>query len=104
MVKDGKGNGSLPDPPCTDEGDRLKLVGERDDLVDQGVTAEKGLRCRGRRFSEKIAMKILDCSPCCTHFHKPRLSLGRVSNASSKSISDILGIVRCLLIDPDAYA
>ena len=51
VVENGTSNGCLSDPPCTDQGNRLEVFCNFDDLLDQLLTSKKTLWRRGRRFT-----------------------------------------------------
>ena len=44
VVEDSQGDGSLPDPACTNEGNWYKLLSEVDDLLDQLVASKASSR------------------------------------------------------------
>jgi hypothetical protein len=48
IVEDGEGDRGFPDPPCTDEGDRVEVSSITDDIVDELVTAKTGTWGWGR--------------------------------------------------------
>ena len=52
VVKDGQGNGGLPDPASTNESNRGEVLSEIAYLPDQLVASEEGSWRRWRGFSE----------------------------------------------------
>ena len=56
VVEDFESNGCLPDPPCTDESDRLEVFSESDHLLNQLVASETAPRGRGRQFPKRDSM------------------------------------------------
>ena len=48
VVEDGQGDRSLPDPPCTNEGDWSEILCETNDLFDELVASETDPRRWGR--------------------------------------------------------
>ena len=57
VVEDSKGDGRLPDPPCTNESGWGESFCEIDDLFDQLVTSETNPRRRWRQFSMRDAVQ-----------------------------------------------
>jgi hypothetical protein len=53
VVKDGESYGSLPNPPCTDEGSRFEIFGKTDHLFNEVVPSETGPGWRGRQLSRR---------------------------------------------------
>jgi len=51
VVEDGQGDRGLANPPSTNQGDRGKILGEIDYLLDQLVAAEERPWGQGWRFS-----------------------------------------------------
>ena len=57
VVKDSEGDGCFPDAPCANKGSRFEIFDMTNDLLDEPIAPEKGLRRRGRRFSGRDARK-----------------------------------------------
>jgi hypothetical protein len=57
VVEDGECYRCFPDPPCANERDGLEIFSESDDLLNQFIASETVPRGRGRRFTNRDAMR-----------------------------------------------